>query len=266
MARSGLTTNYVPASSKNYTQGRSRFGKIERITLHHVAGTSLPGGIFQNSGRGASAHYGVNHGSIENYVDESDIAWSDGLWDSNKRTVSMEIVNSTIDGYLVADDTISSVIKLVADIAKRNGLGTLVKGKNIFGHRDFKATFCPGDYLYKEKFDHIIAEVNKLIGSSNVAPQATVTPTNTISSGNPGKVKVYGTKYINNDPYIGKVAAFMRKEFRAYTPATALGNYYGPKITAAIKEFQHRTNLTVDGNFAANGETIQMLRRYGFKG
>lgn len=266
MARSGLTNNYVPASSKNYTQGRSRFGKIELITIHHTAGLKLPGGIFQDPTRAGSSHYGVKDGTIESYVDEADVAWSNGVWASNVKSVSIETVNSQIGGeWPVSEQTIQTEIKLVADIAKRNNLFPLVRGKNIIGHRDVKATTCPGPTLYG-KLDYIIAEANKLIGSIKPAPQATVTPTNIIASGNKGKVKVYGSGYITNDPYIGKVASFMRTNFKVYTPKAALGNYFGPNITKAIKEFQRRTKLTVDGRFAENGETIQMLRRYGFKG
>lgn len=80
------------------------------------------------------------------------------------------------------------------------------------------------------------------------------------------KVKVYGTKYINNDPYIGQVARFLFDNYPDYTPKEALGNYFGPKITAAVKEFQRRVKITVDGNFAENGETIRALRKRGFKG
>ena len=80
------------------------------------------------------------------------------------------------------------------------------------------------------------------------------------------KVKVYGTKYINKDPYIGQVARFLFDNYPDYTPKEALGTYFGPKLTAVIKEFQRRVKITVDGNFTENGETIRELRKRGFKG
>lgn len=62
---------------------------------------------------------------------------------------------------------------------------------------------------------------------------------------------------------IGKIAAFMRKVFPAYTNKKALGDYYGKYIQAAVKEFQRRTGITVDG--IAGPETVAELEKYGFK-
>lgn len=42
----------------------------------------------------------------------------------------------------------------------------------------------------------------------------------------------------------------MRNNFPFYTPASALGNYYGKYIAGAIKEFQRRTGLQAYGTIA----------------
>lgn len=68
----------------------------------------------------------------------------------------------------------------------------------------------------------------------------------------------------DNDKRVGELASFMRRVFPAYTPAAALGNYYGKNIAGAIKEFQRRTGLKQDGNTGA--ATYAMLKKYGFKG
>lgn len=78
------------------------------------------------------------------------------------------------------------------------------------------------------------------------------------------KVKVYGTKYINKDPYIGQVARFLFDNYPDYTPKAALGNYFGPNLTKAVKEFQRRTGLEADGNVGPI--TMAKLKSYGFKG
>lgn len=62
---------------------------------------------------------------------------------------------------------------------------------------------------------------------------------------------------------VGKVAAFMRKNFPAYTDEKALGNTYGDYLIAAIKEFQRRTRLKVDGYLGE--KTLKKLEEYGFK-
>ena len=84
------------------------------------------------------------------------------------------------------------------------------------------------------------------------------------ASGGGSSVKVYGTKYINNDPVVGRIAAFLRKNYPSYTPAAALGNYFGPNLTKAVKEFQRRTGLEQDGNVGPI--TMAKLKSYGFKG
>ena len=76
----------------------------------------------------------------------------------------------------------------------------------------------------------------------------------------------YGVGGITNDPIIGRVAAFLRANFPAYTPAAALGNYAGPNFTKALKQFQINCKIKSDGCFTINGETWNKLKSYGFKG
>lgn len=68
----------------------------------------------------------------------------------------------------------------------------------------------------------------------------------------------------DTDPRIGRMAAFMRSTFPAYTPASALGNYYGPNLTKAIREFQRRCGLVQDG--CTGPLTYAKLQSFGFKG
>ena len=62
---------------------------------------------------------------------------------------------------------------------------------------------------------------------------------------------------------VDKISKFMYKTFPAYTPKSALGNYYGPNIQASIKKFQKRTGLESDG--CVGPLTLKMLVKYGFK-
>lgn len=62
---------------------------------------------------------------------------------------------------------------------------------------------------------------------------------------------------------IGKIAKFMRTNFKAYTSKKALGNTYGNYLISAIKEFQSRTGLEVDGNIGKI--TLAKLVEYGFE-
>ena len=165
MSKSNLTQIVVPADEGNYTKGRSG-RKIEAITIHHMAGRLTAeqcGRIFQAKGRYGSSHYGVGYdGSIANYVDEEDTAWTNSNWDSNCKSVTIETSDNDNSWY-VNDITLNALIKLVADIAKRRNLGKLVPGKNLTWHSMFTNTTCPGDYL-RSKMQYIADEANKING------------------------------------------------------------------------------------------------------
>lgn len=166
MSKSNLTQIVVPADEGNYTKGRSG-RNIEAITIHHMAGrltAEACGRIFQTVGRCGSSHYGIGYdGKIAQYVDEEDTAWTNSNWDSNCKSVTIETSDNDSSWY-VNDITLNSLIKLVADIAKRNNLGTLVPGKKLTWHSMFTSTTCPGNYL-RSKMQYIADEANKINGA-----------------------------------------------------------------------------------------------------
>lgn len=168
MSKSSLVDVNVPAYADNFTYGRSG-RNIEAITIHHMAGVLTAeqcGAIFQQVGRYGSSHYGIgNDGRIASYVDEDNTAWTNSNWDSNCKSVTIETSNLEMGGtWPVSDNALNSLIRLVADIAKRNNLGTLVPGENLTWHSMFTNTSCPGDYL-KSKMQYIADEANKINSS-----------------------------------------------------------------------------------------------------
>lgn len=157
MSNSNLVTRWWPANPTNYT--RSREGhRIEGIVVHHGATTSLDsiGSSFARAGRNGSAHYGIVGNQVHQYVDETSTTWHCNNWFGNTRTVSIETTNSTgAPNWEIAPDTFETLVKLVADIAKRNNLGRLwINPKadmpTLSGHKDWygAATVCPGPSLY----------------------------------------------------------------------------------------------------------------------
>ena len=148
--------------------GNSRSG----ITVHHAAGTSFDaiGSTFQDMSRQTSAHWGVGPGYAQQYVAEGDVAWHSGSFEGNRTTVGIECLNSggEADGWPVSEETVDSLCELAAAIAERNGMGALEAGRNLFGHRDWSATACPG-VLYArlgEIADRVNA-INRQAGNGN---------------------------------------------------------------------------------------------------
>lgn len=171
MSNSSLATEKYMAHKNNYTVGRSG-RKIEKVTIHHMAGVLSAkqcGSVFQNGSRGASSNYGIGkNGEIALYVDEANTSYADANWDSNCKSVTIETSNNKTGGdWAVSDTVLKSLIKLVADILKRNKLGKAVKGKNITWHSMYSATACPGNYL-RSKMDYIVSEVNKLLDGEEI--------------------------------------------------------------------------------------------------
>lgn len=143
----GYNLRQNPAHPNNFTPGRQG-ATVNKIVVHHAATTDFDGiaRTFQNPNRAASAHYGVGRNqNVDQYVQEDNIAWHCGNWDGNKSSIGIENVNKTGGpDWLIDDATFNTLVELCKDIANRNGFGQLVVGKNLFGHKDFMATACPG--------------------------------------------------------------------------------------------------------------------------
>lgn len=165
---STLVTRFIPAYEGNYTQNRAaQGGTISEITVHHCAGImtidSL-GALWQRTDRGASSHYGVSETKIGQYVHENDVAWTNGNWEANCRAVTIETSNcGGAPNWPVSDTTFQTLVTLVADIARRNSLGKLIKGQNLTWHSMYAATACPGPYL-SGKLQELVDKANEING------------------------------------------------------------------------------------------------------
>ena len=153
MGISSLATKYGFQSFPHYSSGRSG-AKVNKIVIHHMAGTNydIVPSIWLT--REASAHYGIGkNGEIRAYVDENNTAWHAGNWNANISSIGIENCNSTgSPSWNVNQATIDACAKLVADIAKRHGLGKLVVNQNLFPHSYFSSTSCPGVLLDKLQY------------------------------------------------------------------------------------------------------------------
>ena len=167
--------------SPNKTSPRDH--KIDTITIHCMAGDlsiETCGNVFAPTSRKASSNYGVgSDGRVGCYVDEADRSWCSSNRANDMRAVTIEVANDggAETGWHVSDTAMNSLIKLVADICKRNSISKLIwsdskddrinhrNGCNMTVHRDFKNKDCPGAYLMS-KMPYIADEVNKLLGCS----------------------------------------------------------------------------------------------------
>ncbi|WP_418560319.1 LysM peptidoglycan-binding domain-containing protein [Hominenteromicrobium sp.] len=171
--------------SPNRTKNRNH--AIDTITIHCVVGqcsVQTLGNIFAPTSRGASSNYGVGYdGKIGMYVEEKDRSWCSSSSVNDNRAVTIEVASDTSEPYAVNQKAYASLLNLVTDICKRNGIKKLIwsknknervnhlNGCNMTVHRDYANKSCPGTYLYN-KHGEIAAEVNKRLGANATTPQA----------------------------------------------------------------------------------------------
>ena len=151
--------------------------KIDTITIHCYVGqvTAKQGcDYFATTNRDASANYVVGtDGSIGLSVEEKNRAHTSSNASNDDRAITIEVASDTKHPYAVTDAAYNSLIKLCADICKRNGIEKLlwkadksligqIDKQNMTVHRWFKSKACPGDYLYN-RHGEIANKVNEIL-------------------------------------------------------------------------------------------------------
>jgi N-acetyl-anhydromuramyl-L-alanine amidase AmpD len=129
-------TQWIPASSSNYTSGRGY--QIRYVVIHDIEGT-MPGAIsvFRSSGSQASAHYIVRSrdGHIVQMVRERDSAWHSGNWIMNHSSIGIEhegFADRPHGGGYYNTALYESSAQLTCAIAQRYHIP--VDRRHIFGH------------------------------------------------------------------------------------------------------------------------------------
>lgn len=171
MSNSSLV-DYVKISP-NKTSPRNH--KIDRITIHHMAGNlsvETCGNVFAPSSRQASANYGIDSdGRVGMYVEEKDRSWCSSNKANDHRAVTIEVADDVIgNGWHSSDKAMNKLVELCADICRRNGITRLNytgdTNGNLTMHKWFASTDCPGAYL-ESKFPWIAEQVNKKLSGED---------------------------------------------------------------------------------------------------
>ena len=180
---------------------------IDTISIHCVVGqcsVETLGSIFGDSSREASCNYGIGYdGRIGLYVEEKNRSWCTSSSSNDNRAITIEVASDTYEPYRVNSAAYNALIKLLADICKRNNIKKLlwkadksligqVDKQNMTVHRWFANKSCPGDYLYN-LHGQIANEVNKLLGTSSTttsSDSSTKTTSNTTFPKTPFIVEV----------------------------------------------------------------------------
>lgn len=178
--------------SPNRTSPRNHI--IDTVTVHCYVGQVSVEDMcawLSNPNAGASANYVIGKdGRVGLNVEERDRSWCSSSRDNDNRAITIECASDKTDPYAINNAVWSSLIRLLADICKRNNIKQLRwradKGlighpelQNMTAHRWFANKACPGDYIYN-RMGQIASEVNKQLGVN--APATVIELGNTQAS------------------------------------------------------------------------------------
>lgn len=169
--------SYTKISPNSY--GR-RTHKIDTITIHCVVGQLSAESIcecFTDTWNGSSCNYGIgNDGRIALVLGEDYASCCSSSQSNDQRAITIECASDATHPYAINSAVYNSLVKLCADICKRNDIKELkwkgdksligqVDKQNMTVHRWFANKACPGDYIYN-RLGQIASEVNAILNGS----------------------------------------------------------------------------------------------------
>lgn len=172
--------------SPNHSGQRTH--SIDRITPHCVVGQLSAEsicGYFTSKSKQASCNYGIgDDGRVSLCVEEKNRSWCSSSKANDQRAVTIECASDRKEPYAFNDKVYQSLIRLCADICKRNGKTKLLwlgsKDKTLSYqpkpdemvltvHRWFAGKSCPGNWLYARMGD-LAEKVTAMLGNGSTAP------------------------------------------------------------------------------------------------
>lgn len=172
----------VNCTVKSPNHSGKRTHALDTLTPHCVVGqlsAESIGGCFP-AGRDASCNYGIGYdGRICLIVDEANRSWCTSSNANDQRAITIECASDMSAPYAMKNAVYESLIKLCADICKRNGktkvlwLGSKEKTLAykpkanemvLTAHRWFVNKSCPGDWLYS-RYGDLANRINALLGN-----------------------------------------------------------------------------------------------------
>ncbi|MGO2860615.1 MAG: peptidoglycan recognition protein family protein [Brevibacterium sp.] len=235
-----MSYKYAKNLGKN-SSARSSYGYgsgIDGITVHHWGST---GQKHQNvvdwlrgytGNRGSSAHYVVSDGLVTQIVEDSRASWHGGSNKANGTTIGIEMRPEMSDGDW------ETLVELCVSIEEKHG------SMKYYGHKDWKATACPGDYY--DRLGELVDAVNEYKKTGKI-PDVTKGGNSTAGAGGSSKkykTVDYGTTLGLYDK--GAPVEEWQKGALGYSDEDADG-YFGPQTEGDTEDFQEAHGLVADG-------------------
>ena len=192
MTFSSLISGTIPHHNKH--RGK---GPVNRIVIHHWASTRGGDTHLANPSVQSSATYILYaNGSLKGQVPEEYRPWTTGPT-GDKGSVTVETQDATgAPHWTISAASRETLSKLMADLSKRYGWGTLKRGTNVRVHKDFMNTSCPGPSMMAH-LDSIIARANEILKGSSSGSDSGSKGTYTVKKGDTlsSIAKAHGTTW-----------------------------------------------------------------------
>lgn len=269
---------------------------IDTITIHCFVGqvsVERMGKSFGSLTSTCSCNYGIGYdGRIGMYVEEKDRSWCTSNRANDHRAITIECASNSKHPFEINDKVYDSLIKLCADICKRNDIKELkwkadkkligkVDKQNMTVHRWFANKSCPGQYIY-ERLGQIAADVNALMGvepsvevkvdeledalNSDYNLKSFIKDVQEACGANVDGIAGPETlsKTITVSASINRkhpIVKAIQKRLTAlgYTEVGTIDGVAGRKFTKAVKKFQKDRCWVVDGEITARKTTWRRL-------
>lgn len=265
MTFSSLITGTIPHSNKYH----KRTLPVQRVILHHWAGLRGGDARLANPNQQVSCTYLIySDGRIRGQVPEEFRPWTSGGWAADNNAITIEIQNSGgqlhgndnhKDSWAISALAFSSLISLLADIAKRHNL-TYSIGKSLDVHRSFQATACPGGYIM-HRLPQIRDNANARKGGKTPSPAPNPPKQDSIASKSLSTLvsETFAGVYGNGEErrrrlgsrYAEVQDAINKQLYGGSTPAPKPSPK--PTNTIATKSLSTLVQETIDGKYG-NGE------------
>lgn len=137
----------TPYQNDGASNGRRFPATVTDVVMHHTDGSYASAiSWFEETGRGSggtSAHFVISRtGEVTQLVALDAIAWHAGNWDENVKSIGIEHEQSQVNGQWQdwPDALLDASAKLLTWL-----MGQMTAGFNVYPHKNFTSTTCPGN-------------------------------------------------------------------------------------------------------------------------
>ena len=168
-------------ASPYYTTGRAG-AKITDIVVHWMDGTlANTDAEFTHGSRQVSAHYGIEDGTVHQYVHDADTAWHAGDRAENQRSIGIEHSAQPATATTPARDaspaTIATSVTLIVGLCRKYSIDP----SHIYPHKKFYATQCPGTLPIADIIARVRAQLTTPTGDAPMSATEVQTITTAIA-------------------------------------------------------------------------------------